>query len=263
MHTKIKMKLKSLLLALLASTLLLNAAEETAKPEPLNVLVTTQTKGYRHASIPEAIKAFAQMANERNWKVTFTEDSSFFTPEVLDRMDVVVLLISTGDIFDEAQQHAIEQFVRNGGGLFGVHSGGTDTEYEWPWFRERIQAQFQSHPPVCEATLVIEDRDHPATRHYDSDRVLCEDEIYSFDKNPREHVHVLISVDESTYDTTINPWFKNVETHTMGDHPLAWYQKWEAGRVIQTALGHTDEQYQDPSFRAQLAGALEWSAGRD
>ena len=260
------MKFRNILittLAVLGVTTSMNAAEDTAKPEPLKVLVTTQTQGYRHASIPTAIKAFADMANERNWSVTFTEDSGFFTPEILGRMDVVVFLMSTGDIFNEAQQQAIEDFVKNGGGLFGVHSGGTDTEYEWPWFRERIQAKFASHPPVCEAELIIEDRDHPATRHYESERVLCEDEIYSFDKNPREHVHVLISVDEKSYDTTNNPWFKNVKDHTMGDHPLAWYQKWEGGRVIQTALGHTNEQYEDPSFQAQLAGALEWSAGRD
>jgi uncharacterized protein len=76
-------------------------------------------------------------------------------------------------------------------------------------------------------------------------------------------VHVLISVGETRCNTSNNPWFKNVETHAMGDHPLVWFQEWEGGRVIQTALGHTREQYMDPSFRAHLAGALEWSARRE
>lgn len=257
------MKLFRSLCILFASTLVMNAQDVQPKPESIHVLVTTKTGGFRHDSIPEAIKAFVEMGQERNWNITFTEDSSLFTPELLARMDAVVFLLTSGEIFEDAQREAIEEFVRQGGGLFGVHSGGTDTEYNWPWLRARIRAKFVSHPPVCEAELIIEDRDHPATRHYESDRVLVEDEIYSFDENPREHVQVLISVDEDSYDVDNNPWFKNVTSHAMGDHPLVWYQEWEAGRVIQTALGHTNEQYRDASFRAQLAGALEWAVGRE
>lgn len=234
-------------------------AEETPKP-PLNILAFTKTVGYRHASIPEAIKAFADMANEYNWTVTFTEDNEFFTPAILDRMDVVVFLMSTGDVFNDEQQDAFKAFIQGGGGFFGVHSGGTDTEYEWDWYCKMIGAHFSAHPPVCDCKLIIEDPNHPATRCFESDVVLWNDEIYSFDKNPRKEVDVLVSVDENSYDTDINPWFEGKKI-AMGDHPLVWCREFEGGRVIQTALGHEDEKYRDPIFRKHLAGGVHWAAG--
>jgi hypothetical protein len=73
-------------------------------------------------------------------------------------------------------------------------------------------------------------------------------------------VHVLISVDESTYAVDDNRWFAGVKQR-MGDHPLVWYSQHEKGRVFQTALGHTEEMWADPLYRAHLKGAIEWTAG--
>jgi type 1 glutamine amidotransferase len=47
----------------------------------------------------------------------------------------------------------------------------------------------------------------------------------------------------------------------MGDHPLVWYTQNDNGRVFQTALGHTEEQWADPLYRAHIKGAIEWTAG--
>lgn len=236
-------------------------AEDSA-PDPLHVLAISKTIGFRHESIPNAIKAFSEMARESNWSITFTEDSSFVEDQVLSRMDAVVLIMTTGDIFSPAQQQSIERFVTSGGGLVGIHSGGTDTEYEWEWFREVIGARFTGHPPVCKGTLIVEDPSHASTRHFESDRVAWEDEFYSFDRSPREDVHVLLSIDESSYDTSNNPWFKGVDLK-MGDHPMAWLREIEAGRVFQTALGHTIEIYDDPAFRKHLIGAVQWAGKRE
>jgi uncharacterized protein len=88
------------------------------------------------------------------------------------------------------------------------------------------------------------------------------DEFYSFDRNPRNEVHVLISIDESSYDLTNNPWFEGMDLE-MGDHPLVWCREYEGGRVIQTSLGHDVEKYDDPSFRQHLVGAVKWAAAID
>ena len=45
-------------------------------------------------------------------------------------------------------------------------------------------------------------------------------------------------------------------------HPLAWYHAFDGGRAWYTAMGHTMESYADPQFRAHLAGAIRWAAGR-
>jgi len=254
------MKLKLLLFPLILLTFMNLHCAEKADSSPLNVLVFSKTEGYRHASIPEAIKAFAELGQEQNWKVTFTEDSSFFQSAILDKMDVVVFLMSSGDVLAPSQQSAFQSFIRDGGGFFGVHSGGTDTEHGWDWYAEMIGAHFSGHPPICEGKLIIEDKEHPATQSFPEKTVLWEDEFYSFDRNPRKEVDVLISVDEDSYDTENNPWFENQKL-AMGDHPLVWCREFEGGRVIQTALGHADEKYRDPVFRGHLAGAVQWAAG--
>ncbi len=233
-----------------------------ADAEKLNILTISKTAGFRHESIPNAIKAFSEMAQENNWSITFTEDSAYFNDNILDKVDVVVFLMTTQTIFNEAEKAAFQRYFRNGGRLLAVHSGGTDTEYEWPWYRELIGAEFIGHPPVCEVELIIEDCEHPSTRHFECDRIKWEDEIYSFDQNPREFVDVLISVDEESYDVDHNPWFPGVNLR-MGDHPLTWVREFEGGKLFHTALGHTKEIYDHPDFRKHLSGAVEWLASEE
>jgi cytochrome c len=66
-------------------------------------------------------------------------------------------------------------------------------------------------------------------------------------------VHVLLTIDESTYDAN---------GASMGtDHPLAWRHDYDGGRAWYTALGHTTESYAEPLFLGHLLGGIEWAAG--
>ena len=234
---------------------------ETKTDMPLNILAFSKTTEYRHDSIPNAIKALAELSEQQGWKITFTEDAEFFNESVLSRMDIVIFLLNTGDVLEGAQRDALQAFIRSGGGFVGVHCA-TVTEPGWPWYQEMMVAQFTGHPPVCDGKLIIEDPDHPATQPFCEREVLWNDEFYSFDQNPQDKVHVLISVDESSYDITNNPWFEGVDLE-MGDHPLVWCREFEGGRVIQTSLGHAIEKYDDPVFRQHLVGAIKWAANID
>lgn len=227
--------------------------------EPLQILVFSKTAGYRHESIPAGLKALNEIAGNQGWKITATEDSALFSPSVLDSVDLVVFLSTSGDVLGEVQENALQQFVESGGGLLTIHSG-TDTEYGWDWYQKAIGAHFTGHPPVQKATIVVEDREHPATKHFPASTWETEDEWYSFNHNPREDVHVLISIDESTYDVDDNRWFDGV-VQRMGDHPLVWYKKVGKGIVFQSALGHTDEMYADTLYRKHLIGMIEFTAG--
>jgi len=80
------------------------------------------------------------------------------------------------------------------------------------------------------------------------------DEWYSFKNNPRSKVHVLLSLDESSY----SPGSSSMN----GDHPIAWCHEYDGGRAFYTALGHSDESYSDPLFMGQLAGAVTWVLAR-
>ena len=231
------------------------------KESVMKMVVFTKTTDYRHDNIPVAVEALKNMALENNWSLFHTEDPNFFTSESLDTLDLLVFLQTTGDIFQDEQKQAIEEFVMGGGGLLTIHTG-TVTENNWAWYTQMMGARFIGHPPVQEARLIIENRDHPATSFFTDSVWVIEDEWYSFDRNPRPDVHVLISIDESSYYIDDSILVDGV-SQRMGDHPMVWYRYAGKGRVFQTALGHTFELYTDPLFLNHIRGAIVWTAGRE
>ncbi|HLU12043.1 MAG TPA: ThuA domain-containing protein [Oceanobacillus sp.] len=224
--------------------------EEDVIMEPLHLLVFSKTAGYRHESISAGIEALEKLAEDREWTVTASEDSTVFNDETLADIDVVIFLNTTGDILDEEQKAAFEQFIQAGGGYVGIHSA-TDTEYGWAWYGELVGAYFADHPAISTATLILEDSTHPSAKTL-PETWEHRDEWYNFHSNPRENVNVILSVDESTY-----------EGGTMGgDHPISWAHEFDGGRAFYTALGHTSESFSEALFLEHLIGGIEWAGGR-
>ncbi len=229
----------------------------------MNVLVFTKSSGFYHDSKPNAIKALYEMAHSNNWKITFSEDSTLFTDKGLDKYNVVVFLLVTGNnLLNEEGRTSFQKYIEGGGGFVGIHTA-SDAEYKWPWYEKLIGAHFLGHPPIHEGNLIIEDRNHPSNLCFNSDTLKWKDEFYSFDRNPRKNsnVKVLVSIDEKSYNIDENLWFKNVNI-VMGDHPLVWCQNLGFGRSIQTALGHSPELYDNKIFRRHLSGAILWAASK-
>ena len=72
--------------------------------------------------------------------------------------------------------------------------------------------------------------------------------------NPRPNVHVLLSLDETSYSAG--------SASMNGDHPIAWCHEYDGGRAFYTALGHAAESFSEPLFINQLAGAVAWVLAR-
>jgi glucose/arabinose dehydrogenase/type 1 glutamine amidotransferase len=213
------------------------------------VLVFTKTAGFRHDSIPAGIDAVTTLGAANNFSVTATEDSTFFTPDNLAAFKAVIFLSTTGDVLDDTQQTAMQAYVDGGGGFVGVHAAA-DTEYDWPYYDGLVGTHFASHPGIQQATLLNEDRTHPATQHLGPTWTRT-DEWYNYRANPRSRVHVLQRLDESTYSGG-----------SMGaDHPITWCHPQAQGRSFYTGLGHTTESYADPTFRALLLGGIRYVMG--
>jgi type 1 glutamine amidotransferase len=216
--------------------------------------VYSRTTGFRHDAIPGGVTALRSIAASRGWPLDATEDPAAFAPANLARYRVVVFLLTSGDVLDDAQQLAFEQWMRAGGGWVGVHSA-SDTEYDWPFYGELVGAYFDRHPAgTPRATLLVTDPAHPAVAHLPA-RWVRDDEWYSFRANPadRPALHPLVVLDEDS--------FAPAAEFRMGYHPVVWYQYVHGGRGFYTALGHTMASYEDPAFRAMLEGAIGWAAG--
>lgn len=232
-----------------ALTTLLASPAVHAQPDDPQILVFSKTNGYRHASIPDGIAMLRELGAEHDFGVEASEDSTRFTDEGLAPYTAVVFLSTTGDVFNEEQQAAFKRYVRAGGGYVGIHAA-SDTEYDWPWYGEHVGAYFESHPEIQRAEVVVEDGAHPSTAML-PERWARTDEWYNYHDNPRGDVHVLLTLDESTY-----------EGGTHGDdHPIAWCHEHDGGRVWYTGGGHTTESYSEPLFRQHVLGGLQWAMG--
>jgi type 1 glutamine amidotransferase len=228
---------------LLAVTLSLACGESSGsapEPKPFRALVFTKTTGFRHDSIPAGVTAIKRLASRHGFRVDTTNDPARFTAASLERYAVVIFLQTTGTpIKRDAQRAALRSYIRRGGGYVGVHAA-SDTRGDWPWYEGLVGARFKRHDPgLSRRAVEIVDPGTAATRGLPS-RWERTDEWYEFRAPPA--AHVLARLDES--------------------RPLAWCHRYDGGRSVYTAMGHTSKSYAEPRFVRHLLGAIEMAAGR-
>ena len=209
------------------------------------VLVFSKTETFRHESIGAGIAAIRRLGAQHGFSVDATEDAAAFTVTNLQRYGTVIFLNSTGDLLDDQQQTAFEGYIQAGGGFVGIHAAA-DAEYDWPWYGKLVGAYFDRHPPIQTATLMVLDSTHPSTESLPESWERT-DEWYDF-KSINPDIHVLITIDESTY----------TGASTGPDHPMAWCHEFDGGRAFYTGGGHTDETFSEEAFLAHLAGGINW-----
>ena len=215
------------------------------------IVVFSKTQGFRHDSIPEGIDAVKRISRNLGFEVIATEESNFFLSETFKKeITLAIFLNTTGDVLNETEQLAFENFISSGGSFLGIHSAA-DTEYHWPFYRNLVGAEFKSHPSIQDATIDVIDHSHPCTCHLPSTWVRS-DEWYDFKSQPKSHVKVLLNLDEKSYTGG-----------TMGDsHPIAWFHEELGGRALYTGGGHTKESFNETLFVDHLSGAISWLTHR-
>ena len=207
----------------------------------------TATAGFRHDSIAAARDTMRQLSTQSGaFTITMTENIADISVTTLSAVDVLMFTLTTGELpFDLVQRAAMMAYVERGGGFIGVHSA-SDTLYEWSEYGRLVGAYFKEHPWTQEATVTVEDVDHPITMGLTRSFRLLE-EFYTFRQNPRPNVHVLLSLDAASVGSS-------------GDFPLAWTQTIGRGRSYYNALGHFDSTWRDAGFQRQLLNAILWTA---
>ena len=137
-------------------------------------------------------------------------------------------------LLTDAEWSAFRRYIRRGGGYAGIHAG-SDCCDESAWYGELLgnQARFDSHPgglgdsPGCIGATARDPRPdgqhrlvlpgggrdrgrRPRSTQHLPERWDISDELYNFKANPRETVHVLQTLDESSYD------FRRIRTSGAG-----------------------------------------------
>ena len=264
----------------------------TGRPQPIRALVYHETTGFRHASIPYAIQRITAWGSRHGIQVTADQTSNRFTDEGLAPFDVVVWLSTVGGVrgdpplLTDAEWAAFQRYMEHGGGYAGIHAA-SDCCDESVWYGELLgnQARFANHPgglggsPGClgdfagdpnvvnhtgscfQATIVTEDRGHPTTEDL-PERWDISDELYNFKANPRSTVHVLQTLDESSYNFQPHPFIRNWGTLMGADHPITWCQLYDGGRVWYTGRGHDAAAFANADSMDRIGKGISWAGGR-
>lgn len=238
---------RSFIIPFLASIFLINTLSCNAQQKD-RILIFTKTAGFVHKSIPEGKTAIINAGQKAGFEVDTTSDASYFRKENLQQYKAIVFLNTTGNVLEEEQQIAFENYIRSGGGFAGIHAAA-DTEYEWLWYGKLVGGYFKSHPQIQEAVVKVVNQDHPSTEHL-SENWKRQDEWYNYkDINPE--ITVLAKLDEQSYEGGEN-----------GTHdPIAWYHHFDGGRAFYTGGGHTSESYSEPEFIQHVMQGIFWAGG--
>ena len=182
--------------------------------------------------------------------VDVTTDAAAFTAANLANYRAVMFLNTSGDVLDDTQQTAFENYFRAGGGFLGTGSA-IETEPSWPFMTNILGTRSTTRTDATQATIKVADRGHDASKLLPEYWVRS-DRWYNFSSNVRGFSHVLATVDEKTFTGG-----------TMGhDHPIAWCKDYQGGRSFYTGGGGTADAFGEADFRKHLGGALKWAAGK-
>ncbi|MDR5591444.1 ThuA domain-containing protein [Christiangramia sp. SM2212] len=218
------------------------------KAQEKQVLIFSKTEDFRHSSIEAGIQALQSLGNENGFRTVTSQDSRYFTENDLSKLNLIIFLNTSGDIFNLDEQNAFQAYMDNGGNFFGIHAAA-DTELNWFWYTDLVGAKFNGHPAIQEASIIIENRNHQTLKNFQEETWVRTDEWYNY-KDISEGLNVLMSLDESSYKGGENGEF----------HPIAWYHNYRGGGIsIYTGGGHTSESYSEPEFLDHLERSIKFA----
>ena len=232
-----------------------------------HVLVISETKGFEHDSVPDAMANIWRMGHDsRLWETTLRTDTELISKKDvkernlknLNYFNVLVFASTTGelDLTDEQKTDMMSFIKDDGKGFVGIHAA-LDTNYKWPEYGEMIGGWFDQHPWFTfNAPIILEDPNFPAVRHFPH-AFTKYDEIYQPKSWSRDKVNVLLRLDESKLDYSNNPRIHRDDR----DFAVAWSKMYGKGRVFYSTLGHTKEAWDDPDITKMYFEAIKWAMG--
>ena len=261
----------------------------------MRVLVFHRAVGFVHLSIPVAVAAIEGLGVEHGFAVDATDDPDRFAAD-LGSYDALVFVHTSGNVLPErAQRSGLEQYVRGGGGFFGIHAASSmapDVASDWPWFRDLVGASFKGHT----VARIFSDGDVPerpgVVRGGSRSEAPPDADQWSDALAVMSCEAATIHVEDADCpairgvrdgDVLVDEWYgfhdnprprvnvvatvdeSTYEPHLgeMGaDHPIVWWHEFGGGRSVYNSLGHSCAAWSDPTFLGTVLGGIDLAAAR-
>jgi scyllo-inositol 2-dehydrogenase (NADP+) len=201
-----------------------------------NVLLVT---GGKYHDYERGGQAIAETLKAAGIECTVTGDASAVASLAGGKFDCV-MLYTQGDLFDEKQAEALVKFVRNGGGLVGIHSAITAKQPDA--LVKLLGARFGGHGPTFDFKVQVSDAEHPVAHRIQEYRIT--DELYVVE--PVGEIRPFLTA-----------WW-NGKPQAIG------YSRGEGkGHVVYLGNGHDQRSLTHPTFQQLLARSVRYAAGED
>ena len=226
------------------------------------ILLFSKSSGFRHTgSIDTSKMVFAELARRNHWFQYDTEDGGVFNPEQSAKFKVIIFNNSTGEVINTKQKKSVEDYVKNGGRLMGIHGAGDDSHH-WDWYEQNLMgAKFSHHPlkeHLQEAEVVLEAVPDTILTDQLPSRWRLTEEWYVFFENPRaKGFNIIYTIDGDKINPNGNMLWMSDKNFGMGkDHPVAWYKILGNGSTFYTSMGHDQSTWRHKEFVRLIENAL-------
>jgi uncharacterized protein len=235
-----------------------------APQKPRTLLVIESLHGMSHNTIPHTnvmIERFG--ATTGAWKTVFSNDLTNLLPGKIAAYDAIFLNSIVGELFaDPAVRASVAAFVKNGGGLIGIH-GTPWASRNWDEFTEMIGSKDAPHR-IEQGVMRVYDRESPLTKPLGEQPINFKEEYYRFQIDGARrlrwnHVRVLLTVDLDDLKVEPRPW----TGYTRADkiYPVSWIRTYGKGRVFYTSIGHMPETFMTPSLVGHMLAGVQYALG--
>ena len=238
-----------------------------AKPKkPRKLLVLDFNVAYGgHRSIPHANLALELMGKKTGaYEAVFSNDLDNLKYDKIKQFDAVYLNNTVGMIFvDPEVREGLTRFVREGGGLAGNH-GVSHASMDWAEFGEMIGTKWGVHREATEqATLRIDDPNHPLTAPFAGKQFAYQDEYFRFPIGPysRDKLRVLLSIDVEKTDMNQGRPCPKPCVRPDNDYAVSWIRSYGKGRVFFCILGHNPTLYMTPHLAEYFLRGIQFILG--
>lgn len=252
---------RSIALLALTGAMILCGSDSFAGTPKFKALVLAERGGQHEEFVVAALDWLYSFATDKNFEITVINHAKEINEALLSKYQVIIQLNYAPYAWGDTAMKAFVKYIEEGrGGWVGFHHATLLGEFDgyqmWNWFSDFMGGiRFKDYIAAkASATVNIEDKNNPIMKGIPSSFVIPDDEWYTFNIDPRPNVHVLASVDESTYipDSDIK----------MGDHPVIWINEKMKARNVYFLMGHSPTLFKSNEFKTMVGNAIIWAAGK-
>ncbi len=227
-----------------------------------HALVLTERGGIHEGFVVAALEWLKDFSTEQNFDITVINKTDSITETFLSHYQVFIQLNFPPYMWTDQSKAAFTKYIEDGlGGWVGLHHASLLGEFDgysmWEWFSQFMGGIRWKNYIAARATGVVhvEDKTHPAMKGLPDSFSIPDDEWYTYDRDPRPNVHVIASVDESSYQPPSDI--------KMGDHPVIWTNEKMKARNIYFQMGHHANLLKSPEFKKMFGNAILWAARKN